>query len=61
MKANSILLGIAHKHLGIQTLKTRRSDSLDFYTVSVWCVAAALAAAYNAGRNTASTTDGGGL
>lgn len=44
-----ILTAIAAEHLGIATLETRRSDSLDFHSVSVWCVRAALKAAYTAG------------
>jgi hypothetical protein len=37
------------KQLGIETLETRRSDSLDFHDVAVWCVRDALEAAFNAG------------
>ena len=44
------LTQIAEKHLGIETLETRRSDSLDFHEVSVWSLEAALAAAFEAGR-----------
>jgi uncharacterized protein (DUF4213/DUF364 family) len=45
------LLGqIASEHLLIPTLEIRRSDSLDFHTVSVWAVEAALNAAFDAGR-----------
>lgn len=52
------LLGrIARKHLAIPTLEIRRSDSLDFYQVSVWVVEAALNAAYQAGRRSAGTID----
>ena len=42
---------IAKKHLAIETLSTRKSDSLDFYNVSVWGIKAALITAYNAGRD----------
>ena len=35
--------------LGIETLETRRSDSLDFHDVAVWCLRDALEAAFNAG------------
>lgn len=45
-----ILGGIAKRHLAIPTLKSRRSNSLDFHTVSVWSVAAALDAAVDAGK-----------
>jgi hypothetical protein len=44
-----ILAAIARKHLLIPTLKTRRSDSLDFHDVAVWQVEAALKAAFAAG------------
>lgn len=44
---------IAKKHLGIQTLECRKSDSLDFHEVSVWSVQAALEAAFAAGQNAA--------
>jgi hypothetical protein len=42
---------IAKKHLRIETLETRNSDSLDFHDVSVWGVEAALQEAYLAGKN----------
>ena len=48
-----ILNGIAREHLSIETLKTRKSDNLDFHQVSVWAVRGALAAAYEAGRRSA--------
>ena len=44
-----LLDGIARKHLFIETLEGRKSDSFDFHDVSVWGVKAALEAAYNAG------------
>ncbi len=40
---------IAKEHLGVYTLETRNSDSLDFHDVSVWQVKHALEAAYIAG------------
>lgn len=40
---------IAEKHLNIETLETRHSDSLDFHDVSVWGVRSALEAAFKAG------------
>ncbi|NOX41488.1 MAG: hypothetical protein GXP05_13570 [Alphaproteobacteria bacterium] len=46
---NDQLAAIAQKHLFIETLKTRNSDSLDFHEVSVWGIQAALEAAYAAG------------
>ncbi|MCF6317564.1 MAG: hypothetical protein L3J30_15115 [Marinosulfonomonas sp.] len=44
-----LLAGIAQKHLFIETLEERKSDSLDFHEVSVWGIQAALEAAYAAG------------
>jgi len=40
---------IAREHLDIETLKTRSSDSLDFHECAVWCIRAALNAAFEAG------------
>lgn len=40
---------IASEELGIKTLETRRSDSLDFYDVAVWSVKNALQRAANIG------------
>ena len=40
---------IAEKHLNIENLETRSSDSLDFHDVSVWGVRSALKAAFKAG------------
>ena len=36
--------------LHIKTLKTQNSDELDFHSLSVWEIKAALEAAYNAGK-----------
>jgi hypothetical protein len=47
---------IARQHMSIETLEARNHDSLDFHTVSVWEVKAALAAAYEAGRATATNS-----
>lgn len=44
---------IAKEKLGLETLETRRSDSLDFSDQAVWTLEAALAAAYEAGRQAA--------
>ena len=41
---------IARKILGITTLESRNSDSLDFYDLSVGSLERALLAAYEAGR-----------
>lgn len=43
---------IAKQQLRIPTLAHRKSDRLDFHTVSVWSVQAALEAAYAAGHRT---------
>jgi len=47
---DQILTAISSDHLGISTLKERKSDSLDFHTVAVWSIGSALKAAYVAGR-----------
>jgi hypothetical protein len=46
---NTLLTLIAQKHLGIETLETRKSDSLDFHDTAVWCIRDALEAAFKAG------------
>lgn len=46
---DTILTLIAQKHLGIETLETRKSDSLDFHDTAVWCIKDALQAAFMAG------------
>lgn len=46
---DALLTQIAQEHLFIDTLETRKSDSLDFHDVSVWAVKEALIAAYQAG------------
>jgi hypothetical protein len=50
---DNLLTQIAQRHLRIETLQTRRSDSLDFHDVSVWCLRDALEAAFNAGLQAA--------
>ena len=50
---NLTLEAIARKHLHIETLERRSSDSLDFHDVSVWGVKAALQAAFEAGQKAA--------
>ncbi len=47
---DTILEGIARNILFIETLKTRRSDELDFHEVSVWSLREALRVAYEMGR-----------
>jgi len=44
---------IAAKVLGLETLVTRNSDSLDFHELSVWQIKQALEDAYQAGREAA--------
>ncbi len=44
-----LLEQLAREHLGLQTLETRNSDSLDFSDVAVWALKSALEAAYQAG------------
>ena len=46
---DTFLALIAQNKLGIETLETRRSDSLDFHDVAVWCIRDALEAAFKAG------------
>ncbi len=41
---------IALRILGIETLETRKSDSLDFHDCAVWSIKEALEAAFEAGR-----------
>lgn len=45
-----ILEKIAQEVLYVETLETRRSDSLDFYDVSVWGLKEALRLAYEEGK-----------
>ena len=47
---DALLTSIAKKHLWIDSLEERKSDSLDFYEVSVWSIRYALEAAYKAGK-----------
>jgi hypothetical protein len=53
-KMNKVLAEIAAKHLDLETLATRRSDSLDFHEHGVWAIRSALEAAYKAGMEAAS-------
>ena len=47
---DTILADIATKHLFLETLEGRNSDSLDFHDMAVWSIKAALEAAFEAGR-----------
>ena len=46
---DELISDIARRHLRIDTLETRKSDSLDFHDISVWSVRTALFVAYDAG------------
>ena len=46
---DELLAEIAKKHLNLETLETRNSDSLDFHDVAVWSLKEALQEAYEAG------------
>jgi len=48
---NEAVRNIATDILGIETLETRNSDGLDFSDQAVWSIEEALAAAYQAGRD----------
>jgi len=50
---DQLIADIAHEHLLIPTLKTRRADNLDFHHVAVWQVEAALKAAFDTGAQSA--------
>lgn len=52
-KTAKTLTDIAHRIFGIESLETRRSDSLDFRDIAVWNIKAALEAAYLAGQASA--------
>ncbi len=54
---DQILAQIAKDELHLETLKTRKSDSLDFHDCAVWSIKAALESAYEAGQQ--SVTKGG--
>lgn len=47
--AHTEIENIASTCLGIETLESRNSDSLDFHNVGVWSLKQALEAAYLAG------------
>lgn len=52
---DNIFTLIARKHLGIETLETRHSDSLDFHESAVWEIRDALEAAFKAGVEVGAT------
>jgi len=47
---DNVLNDIARETLGLETLETRKSDSLDFHDLAVWSIKEALQRAYEAGR-----------
>jgi len=47
---DALLLQIAERHLFLDTLETRNSDSLDFHEHAVSAIRSALEAAFEAGR-----------
>lgn len=53
MNSQQTLEHIAQKHLGLETLAERKSDSLDFHDLAVWSIEAALKAAFEAGQQAA--------
>jgi len=53
---DALLLKIAERHLFLETLETRNSDSLDFHEHGVWAIRSALEAAFEAGRRTGADT-----
>ncbi len=48
-----VVLDVARRWFGVETLATRESDALDFHSVAVWSMRGALAEAYEAGREAA--------
>ena len=50
MNKNDVINKIAREILDLETLETRKMDSLDFKEQAVWSIAEALSAAYEAGR-----------
>ena len=46
---DQLLTEIAKKHLNLETLENRNSDSLDFQDMAVWAIKDALQEAYEAG------------
>jgi hypothetical protein len=53
MSKEQTIENIAKSIAGIETLKTRNSDDLDFSEVSVWELKRVLEEAYEAGRKSA--------
>ncbi len=55
---DNVIESIARLHLELETLDTRRADSLDFRELGVWQLRDALEAAYRAGATCAIRTKG---
>ena len=53
LKINPLISEIAVKFLGVKTLETQNSDTLDFHDLAVWTLKAALEAAFSAGYESA--------
>jgi PIN domain nuclease of toxin-antitoxin system len=53
---NEVLADIAKQVLNVETLETRKMDSLDFHDVAVWQLKKALEAAYRAGAASVTTS-----
>ncbi|MCC5968765.1 MAG: hypothetical protein JJU15_02335 [Pararhodobacter sp.] len=53
---DALLMDIADRHLFLETLETRNSDSLDFHDTAVWAIRSALEAAFEAGRRAGGET-----
>ena len=49
-RMKAVIKRIAREILDLETLETRKMDSLDFHDLAVWQIRKALVAAYNAGR-----------
>lgn len=49
---DAVIRNVARDILGLETLEPRRRDCLDFHELSVWQIRDALAAAFEAGRQT---------
>jgi len=48
-QVDELIADLAKQHFFVETLETRNRDRLDFHSVAVWNIKAALEAAYNAG------------
>ena len=52
----SLELVPSERHLFLETLETRNSDSLDFHDTAVWAIRSALEAAFEAGYRAGAKT-----